>query len=254
MTTAVESVPPRFPVGERSVFSTARARRNRRDYYGVAVALGTTVLVNGLLVGLLAWLDRPRVVPPEAPVVIRRISIVPPKKLPTVATVRAPTPTPTPPSPVVAIALPAPAIVLPPMANGAVLNLPQLPVLDVARPVSMPAIVAALPAGNPGGVAPVADATELVEEAPVLTNGFDLERFYPRNARLRGIEGVSSMRLEIGSDGKVSACAIIAGDPPGVFDAAAKALCKTLRYTPARTHGSPVACAITLSVAWSLPR
>lgn len=231
-----------------------RASLRRRDYRGVAVALGTTLVANGLLVVLLLVLDRPRELPIEAPVPIHRLTIVPPKKLPTTATVKAALPTPTPPAAVAAAALPMPAIVLPPTATGAVLNLPELPILDIARPVTMPTVTAALPAGNSGAVAPVADASELVDEPPVLVNGFDLERFYPRNARLRGIEGASSMRLELGVDGKVTASSIIASEPPGVFDSAAKALCKTLHYTPARLRGTPVACAITLSVAWSLPR
>ena len=231
-----------------------RASLRRRDYRGVAVALGTTLVANGLLVVLLLVLDRPRELPIEAPVPIHRLTIVPPKKLPTTATVKAAVPTPTPAAAVAAAALPMPAIVLPPTATGAVLNLPELPILDIARPVTMPTVMAALPAGNSGSVAPVADATELVDEPPVLVNGFDLERFYPRNARLRGIEGVSSMRLELGIDGKVTASSIVVSEPPGVFDSAAKALCKTLHYTPARMRGTPVACAITLSVEWRLPR
>jgi len=231
-----------------------RAILRRRDYRGVAVALGTTLVANGLLVILLIILDRPRELPIEAPVPIHRLTTVPPKKLPTTATVKAAVPTPTPPAAVAASALPMPAIVLSPLATGAVLNLPELPVLDIARPVTMPTVMAALPAGNSGAVAPVADASELVDEPPVLINGFDLERFYPRNARLRGIEGVSSMRLELGLDGKVTASSIVVSDPPGVFDSAARALCKTLHYTPARTRGAPVACAITLSVEWRLPR
>lgn len=234
--------------------SLARAQARKRDYRGVAVALGTTLLANGLLVVLLVLLDRPRSLPAEQPVPIHRITTVPPKKLPTVATVKAPTPSPTPPAAAAAMALPMPALVLPPLANGTVLNLPDLPVLDVARPVTMPAVTAAMPSGNPGATAPVADANEVVEEPPVLINGFDLERFYPRNARLRGIEGVSSMRLELGTDGKVTACAIVSSDPPGVFEEAARALGKALRYTPARTHSSPVPCAITMSVEWRLPR
>lgn len=243
MTVAATS--PRAPAG---------VRVRRRDYRGVAVALATTLVVNGLLVVLLVLLTRPRELPFEAPVAIHRVTTVPPKKLPTTATVKSAVPTPTPAAAVAAAALPMPAIVLPPTATGAVLNLPELPVLDIARPVTMPMVTAALPAGNSGAVAPVADASELVDEPPVLVNGFDLERFYPRNARLRGIEGVSSMRLELGIDGKVTASSIVVSEPPGVFDSAAKALCKTLHYTPARTRGTPVACAITLSVEWRLPR
>ena len=241
-------------VAATSPRARAGALVRRRDYRGVAVALGTTLVVNGLLVVLLVFLTRTRELPIEAPVAIHRLTTVPPKKLPTTATVKAAVPTPTPAAAVAAAALPMPAIVLPPTATGAVLNLPELPVLDIARPVTMPMVTAAMPAGNSGAVAPVADASELVDEPPVLVNGFDLERFYPRNARLRGIEGVSSMRLELGIDGKVTAASIVVSEPPGVFDSAAKALCKTLHYTPARTRGTPVACAITLSVEWRLPR
>ncbi len=239
-----------------AVSRIGRSVVQRRNLSGIIVALVTTVVMNGLLVVLLLLLDRPRALPLVAPVPLHRLTIVTPKKMPTVATVLAAAtliPAATPMAPVV----PLPAIIFPPTASGAVLTLPQLPMVDVVRPISMPTVLAAMPtaaAGDSSTTLAATAASSVVDEPPVLINGFDLERFYPRNVRLRGIEGSSSMRLEISPEGKVTAAAIIASEPPGVFDAAAQALCKTLHYTPARTRGNPVACVITLVVEWRLPR
>lgn len=239
-----------------SALAVSRAGRSvlrRRNPSGIIVALVTTVVMNGLLVVLLLLLDRPRPLPLVAPVPLHRLAIVPPKKLPTVATLSAVAATPMPATAPVAPVVPWPAIIVPPTASGAVLTLPQLPMIDAARPITMPAVLAAMPTEVAGGL-PASGASSVVDEPPVLINGFDLERFYPRNVRLRGIEGTSSMRLEISSEGRVTAASILASEPPGVFDAAAQALCKTLHYTPARTRGNQVACVITLAVEWRLPR
>jgi TonB family protein len=218
------------------------------------VGLGTTVLFNGLLMLVLNQLNRPYELPPEEPAVVHRLTQPPRSKLPTVAAVRTPTPSMAAPAPAAMPAPPLPRLELPTQASGAPLPLPVLPALDLARPVDLTVAAVGLPSGSAGDLAPVADAQEVVDEPPVLINGFDLERFYPRTARLRGVEGSSTLRLELSADGRVIACIVTASDPAGVFENAAAALGRSLRFTPARMRGSPVPCAINQTIAWRLPK
>ena len=228
-----------------------RAPRRRSERTAVVVALVTAVVVNALLVLLIQVINRQPEPPPEPAPVLHRLQTIP--QLPTVAANQAATVTPLPTqAPAVAIALPR--IELPSIATGAPLALPTLPTVATAQPVALPAIVAGSATGAASSLAPDPSAMWRVDEPPVLVNGFDLERFYPRQARLRGIEGTTVLRLEIANDGSVTASSVLSSEPPGVFDAAAKSLARSLHFTPARNRGAPVPCAITQSVAWRLPR
>jgi protein TonB len=238
----------------------AATTTRRRDMTGIIVAVATTLLMNGLLLVVLMLLDRPRSAPPVIPLPLHRLTSVPPITAPPVANLPAKVTTPAPASasPLAPPMASLPALALSPTASAAMLSMPDLPTIDAARPINMPTVAAATNAAEGGkSVTPTGNVgvgSVVVDEQPVLINGFDLERFYPRSARLRGVEGTSSMRLGINSEGQVVAISIITSDPPGVFDGAAQALCKTLRYTPARVHERPVACVITLAVEWRLPR
>jgi protein TonB len=230
---------------------------------GIVVAVATTLLMNGLLLVVLMLLDRPRPAPPPTPLPRHRLASPPPIIAPPVVNLPAKVTTPAPASasPLPPPTASLPALALSPTASAAMLSMlsiPELPMIDAARPILMPTVAAATNAAEGGqSVTPTGNVgvgSVVVDEQPVLINGFDLERFYPRSARLRGVEGTSSMRLGINSEGQVVAISIITSDPPGVFDGAAQALCKTLHYTPARVHERPVACVITLAVEWRLPR
>jgi periplasmic protein TonB len=231
--------------------SAIRAPRRRAERTAVFVALVTAVVVNAVLVLLLQVINRQPESPGEPLPILHRLHTIP--QVPTVAANQATTVTPLPTqAPAVAIALPR--IELPPVATGAPLALPVLPTVATAQPVALPAIVAGTATGTASALAPDPTAMWRVDEPPVLVNGFDLERFYPRQARLRGIEGTTVLRLEIANDGSVTASSVLSSDPAEIFDAAAKALARSLHFTPARNRGAPVACAITQSVAWRLPR
>lgn len=239
-----------------AMLTQVHGRTRRRDHRGVAVALITTVVINGALFALLSFLDREREAPPEALPTVHRLTVqAPPPPPEVIRSVRAATKTAATPVPAVIPAPPLPALDLPAVATGAPLPLPVMPQLELVSPPSLPTVVGAAAAGDlAGSDAAVPDATAVVDEPPVLINGFDLERFYPRGARLRGIEGSSTMRLEVGVDGKVQLCTVTAGTPPQVFDAAAQALGRTLRFSPGRVRGVPVPCVISQTVAWRLPR
>ena len=233
----------------------AGMQRRSRERRGVAVALGTTLVVNGALFALLTLLDRTPEVPPEAPPVLHRLAVVSPPPPPIVRTVRAAATPAT--APVIAAvpAPPLPALDLPAVASGAHVPVPLMPRLDVLKVPALPTVVGEAAAGDQAStVGAVPDANALLDEAPVLANGFDLERFYPRAVRLRGIEGTSTIRLEIAADGSVLECTVLAGTPPQIFDAAARALGLTLHFSPGRVHGVAVPCVISQSIAWRLPR
>jgi len=136
------------------------------------------------------------------------------------------------------------------------LDLPTLPGPAVAAlvgpptsglpPLTLPGL--ALPAITAAPTVPAAP----VDEPPALLGGFDLERFYPRDARLRGIGGESRVELELDAEGQVTRIDLRDSTPPGVFDAAARRLAQTLRYRPARREGRPVAALTTVVIRWNL--
>ncbi len=235
--------------------SPAVARGRRRDQRGIVVAIVTTVVVNGALFALLSILDREHVEPPAPLPPVHRVNVLPPPPRELVYTVR-PTATPAAtPVPDTVPAPPLPPLDLPAVASGAPMPLPAMPALDLLSTPALPTVAGGAAAGNSGStVGAVAEANATVDEPPVLVNGFDLERFYPRNARLRGIEGSSTMRLDLGVDGKVLTCTITTSTPEGVFDATALALGRSLRFSPGRVRGVPVPCSISQTVAWRLPR
>ena len=234
----------------------------RRDMTGIIVAVATTLLMNGLLLVVLMLLDRPRPAPPPTPLPRHRLASPPPIIAPPVVNLPAKVTTPAPASASPPLAPPTaslPALALSSTASAAMLSMlsiPELPMIDAARPILMPTVAAAgnEAGGAQSGVPAASIGSMVVDQQPVLINGFDLERFYPRSARLRGVEGTSSMRLGISSEGKVTAISIITTDPPGVFDGAAQAVCKTLRFTPALVQGRPVACVSTVTINWVTPR
>ena len=247
---------PTLPAWTGRMVARVRGRRGPQRT-AAWVALGTTVVVNGLLLGLLSLLNRPNEQPPLEPFEVRRVTRIPPRP-PTVATVDAPTPSPAAPS---AAALPAPLLPvldLPHIATGDTISYEMastdLPALAVHHPVDLQVVIAGTPAGVAGDLTPATDALEVVDEPPVLINGFDFERFYPRNLRLRGVEGSSDISLEVGADGRVLTCSVISSEPPGAFSAAAQALGRSLRFTPARTRGIPVASTMRMTITWKLPR
>lgn len=234
--------------------SAARTTATKRERTALWVALGTTALANGLLLVLVTLLNQPRIMPPEEPVAVRRlVQPPPPPRPPTVAAVKAPTPSMSAPSSAVVPSPPLPRLELPRIATGDPLPLPDLPAIDLARPVDFTVAIAGMPAGAAGDLMPAQDAGDVVDEPPVLVEAFDLQRFYPRNARLRGIEGSTTVRIELSTDGTVTSCTVLGSTPPEIFDAATRELVRTLRFTPARNHGAPVAIAFNKTINWTLP-
>ena len=73
---------------------------------------------------------------------------------------------------------------------------------------------------------------------------------YPPDAYKQSISGEVKLRLFINQDGGVDEVAIIEAEPKGIFDAAAVAAAKQLRYSPALKDGAPVRTIRTIAITF----
>jgi protein TonB len=235
----------------------ARRGVRRPDRRAVWVALGCTVVVNGALYALLLALQHQPPEPAAPSPVVRRLAVVPPTP-PLTPLAAPPVPAVTAAVPVASVS-PVPLLPLPELSTGLQLPLATLPTVAYDRLATAPVPLAADDVASgaaqaaPAGIGSATGAP-VSDQAPFLVNGFDLQRFYPRAARLRGVEGSTTLRLQIDAAGTVAAVEVVAGDPPGVFDQAAQNLGFSMKFLPARAHGLPVAATILQQIAWRLPR
>jgi TonB family protein len=139
------------------------------------------------------------------------------------------------------------------MAPVASLTLPTLPKMDMLLdlPVSVPAF-AAINAEAPEPNASLWPGTGEPDEPAQLESAFDLERFYPRIARLRSISGKTYVRITIDERGQVLSAHVYNSTPQGVFEIATQDLARSLTFRPARLQGKPVASTKDLVIDWTL--
>ena len=88
--------------------------------------------------------------------------------------------------------------------------------------------------------------------SPVLIRPPDLSAYYPYRARLKSITGQTEVRLEVDTEGSVADMEILTSEPPQVFDEAARRVCRTLRFEPARRNGRKVSSTVRLTLVWRL--
>jgi protein TonB len=227
---------------------TALLRRRSRRAWSLAV--GLAVVVNLAVVALLAQISQMRFdapAPPLAARILPRAEAVPPPPplaAPTAAAALAD-------SGVTAAETPLalPPLDVPPLATGR-LVLPEATVPDLGQPLPLvvPPVVAIAPAAGHDGAS---SAHAIEPDSPAMRTGdIDLERFYPRTARSRGVTGSTHVRLAIDGDGAVTRVTVIASDPPGIFERAAEQLCQSLRYLPATRAGKPVPSEQETIITW----
>ncbi len=97
--------------------------------------------------------------------------------------------------------------------------------------------------GVPGGTGDGSGAADLVADAKLLNGDqvrANLRRFYPESERAVGREGVVTIVLNIGTDGRVSSVEVSQSAGPA-FDQAAAAVAKLMRFSPGMTRAGPVA-------------
>ena len=230
-----------------------RTFQRRRPLTAWWIAVAIAVLTNLALIVVLSQISNLHQPLPAAPLTVRTLRQVEPE-----------TPPPPPPIPPESIEQPTedvqaqpvialPAIELPSDSAPTALTLPDMPKLAVSLdlPLNIPAFSAAKPSAN-SDTATLWPGIGKPDQSAELESTFDLERFYPRSARLRGIAGHCRIRLTIIEDGSVLSIAIFECTPAGVFEQATRDLARSLRFRPALVDGKPVASTKDLIIDWTL--
>lgn len=222
-----------------------RRPRPKRRPGRALLALGATVALNLLLLLTLARLGA---TPQRAPVkVVSALSVAPPLPPPPPPPDAPPPPEPSeaqaaealPPSPAM------PPLDLAPISPSATAL--EMPPLDPKAPLgSLPALVMPQAVARPASLKAGGGQPARLEYAP------DLDGFYPQAARARRVEGKTRLKLRLDARGTITDVKIVSSDPPGVFNAAALAAARRLRYAPATRGGEGVATTIKITFKWKL--
>ncbi len=218
-----------------------------------SLAVAIAVLVNlGVVVALsqVSHLHRAAPMAPLAVRTLRQLETEPPPPPPEEARESVAD------QPETAVPFALPSLDLPATSPTSELSLSAIASLDVDLdlPLSIPAFSVFGPPGDgppAPDVGPVVGAPEF--DTPAQREGaFDLDRFYPRTARSRGITGSTRVRIAIAATGRVSGVTVLSSTPDGVFDQAAERLCRGLRYRPALAAGTAVASTQDVTIEWTL--
>jgi len=139
------------------------------------------------------------------------------------------------------------------------LPVPELPDGSADSGTVLPRYVASAaalhPASGPGGtlVGPAEPVGPVrIDRGPVLFEPPDLSAYYPYRARIDGVTGRTRVRVTVDADGGVLSVRVLSSAPAGVFETAARRVCRTLRFRPALRDGRPVAAAVLLNLVWRL--
>lgn len=229
-----------------------RSLRRTRGGRGWLIAVGIALLANGAVVVGLAQISRLAPPPAPAPIAVHRLTRIEPEPPvpPPPAAPREPTASA---HDALAMAPALPLLALPAMP-AAGLALPDLGALDAVA--ELPLVIPPLTAPPiPGPLAEAGSATTpdaAFDTPPVRIGGLDLERFYPRAAKARGITGSSRIRSRIDATGRVLAVEVLESQPPGVFEQAAERLGRAQRYEPAQRAGQAVPAEHESLIEWTL--
>jgi len=236
----------------RSMLPTSRLARRRATPRTGLVVVGVALLVNLAVLAVLSRISAVHRVPPPpavAPLSVRQV----PLPVPPLAEEPAAESQPEAPVEIAVPVIPLPALDLPAIGSEGGLELPALPPGDdpLVLPLVVPAFAAVAPAVG-GDALGLPVALPPIDEPARILGGVDFERFYPSEAKRRGVEGETRIRLTIGVDDRVTACIVLASTPPGVFEQAAADLAQTIRCSAAKRGGLPVASTVTQTIVWSI--
>jgi periplasmic protein TonB len=119
----------------------------------------------------------------------------------------------------------------------------------VAMP-SAPPPSAAAPAANPAPISstPAAAPAQTWVPESTLTRVQFVSPTYPEEALSRNISGWVDLEFTVTAEGKVTDIAVVAGEPSGVFDRAARTALARSRYQPVTRDGVPVAQRVRIRV------
>lgn len=225
--------------------------QRRRPLRAWWIAVIVAVIANLALVVLLSQVSNLHQDLPEPPLSVRRLRQVEPELPPPPPPEQLETPS-EPPEEIATIALPT--LDLPNAPSPSALALPDVPnlITNLDLPLSVPAFAAIAPVSTPAGLIATAGLGDPDRPAERIAD-FDLDKFYPRTARLRGITGRSRVRITIDAEGHVTGAEVLDSTPPGVFDKATEQLGRAQRYrNPATRGGKPVPSTEDLIIDWTL--
>jgi len=233
------------PLGAVSGPAPGRASGARRRLGDRALAVALAVAVNVAVFVVLPLLARqgalPEAGPVQPPVRVIEAPRLPPQAL-------APEPLPEEPPPPEPARRPEPQPPLPqPPRLQARAPQPQFdfaPRLAAAAPLALPVARPLEPA------APRAFELADVDQAPRVVASAPPE--YPYAARSRNQSGTVTVRFLVAEDGSVAEVAVLAADPPGVFESSVLRAVRGWRFSPGRLGGRAVPTWVELPVRFGL--
>ena len=154
-----------------------------------------------------------------------------------------------------AVPVSLPSLELAAAPSGSDLSLPAQgqPDFALALPLAIPAFAAVgPPAEGPPTAAAAGSGPPVFDTAAQREGAFDLDRYYPRSARMRGITGTSRIRIAISAEGRVTTVEVLESSPAGVFEQAAERLAHGLRFRPATAAGTPVPSVQDTTITWTM--
>ncbi len=202
--------------------------------------------VAGLIYSLLPMLDR-LAPPPEAPVTLRKVDVIPPPPAPPPPEL--PTPAPSQPTavtqatPVPQLATPAPKIAI--TASPLHVTLDPLPT-TTATPWDFD-LQTTLSAQSLAGMTFELTALDEIPRATIA-----LDPAYPLRARSRGIEGEVILEFTVSTQGTTQDIVVLSETPKATFTAAATRAIARWRFTPGKKDGQAVATRMRQKVSFVL--
>ena len=106
--------------------------------------------------------------------------------------------------------------------------------------------------GPPADTGPKKAGKANATRGPALIRPPDLSAYYPYRARVKGLTGKTRARLTIDRSGKVTKVEILSSSPSGVFEQAARRVCRSLRFQPALRDGAPIRARASMALNWRL--
>lgn len=181
-----------------------------------------------------------------------------PEDKPSPAFIQPPPPPPALAEPVISPPTPAPVVSLPAATTntttGPAFSVPTITTSSPAPSVASVALAGrtAVPSYGASGGGEMQQAAAGVYAAPRLRHPADLNKFYPYSARRHSITGVTHLQLQLDKRGHVGQIRLIASEPAGVFEQAARNVARSLRFEPARRNGKPTPADFHLTLEWRL--
>lgn len=127
-------------------------------------------------------------------------------------------------------------------------NWAQVPTYEIAQAATAQPV----PAGPPADEGPKKAGKASATRGPALVRPPDLSAYYPYRARVKGLTGKTRARLTIDRSGQVAKVEILSSSPSGVFEQAARRVCRSLRFQPALSDGSPIRARASMTLTWRL--